>query len=96
MNKANLNVPETPLATPAPGAAIASVPEFTLTKQQLMNGTSMASPHAAGAIALILSGLMQRNVPYSPFSIKRAVWETATHLSHVDPFAQGDLMFTYI
>lgn len=74
----------------APGAAIASVPEFTLTKQQLMNGTSMASPHAAGAVALLISGLIQRQLPYSPFNIKRALWDSATYLSHVDPFAQGN------
>lgn len=74
----------------APGAAIASVPEFTLAKQQLMNGTSMASPHAAGAVALLLSGLIQRDIPYSPFSVKRALWDSATYLNHVDPFAQGN------
>lgn len=55
-----------------------------------MNGTSMASPHAAGAVALLISGLLQRNLPYSPFSIKRALWDSATYLSHVDPFAQGN------
>ena len=69
---------------------LASVPEFTLAKQQLMNGTSMASPHAAGCVALLLSGLIQRNIPYSPFSIQRALWDSATHMSHVDPFAQGN------
>uniref|UniRef100_T1GHQ0 Peptidase S8/S53 domain-containing protein n=1 Tax=Megaselia scalaris TaxID=36166 RepID=T1GHQ0_MEGSC len=34
----------------APGAAITSVPEFTMSKSMLMNGTSMAAPHVAGAI----------------------------------------------
>lgn len=74
----------------APGAAIASVPEFTLAKQQLMNGTSMAAPHVAGAAALLISGLLKRGIEYSPFLFKRALWNTATSLPHIDQFAQGN------
>ncbi|KAG5677346.1 hypothetical protein PVAND_007111 [Polypedilum vanderplanki] len=73
----------------APGAAIASVPEYTMTKQQLMNGTSMSAPHVAGSISLIISALKSLKINYTPFSIKRAIWNTSTHLSNVDPFAQG-------
>lgn len=74
----------------APGAAIASVPEYTLSKAQLMNGTSMSAPHVAGAVAIVLSGLKQLNIAYTPFSIKRAIWNTSTSLSCVDQFAQGE------
>ncbi|KAL1392834.1 hypothetical protein pipiens_012189 [Culex pipiens pipiens] len=74
----------------APGAAIASVPQFTMSKAQLMNGTSMAAPHVAGSVALLISGLKQRNVPYTAFSIKRALWNTATKIDYVDKFAQGN------
>ncbi|KAH8402249.1 hypothetical protein KR009_010707 [Drosophila setifemur] len=73
----------------APGGAIASVPQFTMSKSQLMNGTSMAAPHVAGAVALLISGLKQKNIAYSPYSIKRAISVTANKLSYVDPFAQG-------
>lgn len=74
----------------APGAAIASVPEYTHSKAQLMNGTSMSAPHVAGAIAIIISGLKKLKIAYTPFSIKRAIWNTSTYLSYVDQFAQGN------
>lgn len=74
----------------APGAAIASVPEFTMSKQQLMHGTSMAAPHVAGAVALMISGLLKTDVVYSPFCVKRALWNTATRLDNIDAFAQGN------
>ncbi|KFB50300.1 AGAP004870-PA-like protein [Anopheles sinensis] len=74
----------------APGAAIASVPQFTMSKAQLMNGTSMSAPHVAGSVGLLISGLKQKSVSYTAFSIKRALWNTATKIDYVDKFAQGN------
>ncbi|RLU16741.1 hypothetical protein DMN91_010941 [Ooceraea biroi] len=73
----------------APGGAITSVPNFTLRKSQLMNGTSMASPHVTGAVAILISGLLAKGCPHSPYSIKRALENTALYVSNLDPFAQG-------
>jgi tripeptidyl-peptidase-2 len=73
----------------APGGAVTSVPNCTLRYSQLMNGTSMASPHVAGAVSIILSGLMRLDCPYSPFSVKRAIENTAFILPDVEVFAQG-------
>lgn len=50
----------------------------------------MSSPHVCGGVALLISGLLKNNIDYSPYSIKRALWNTATRLAHVDKFAQGN------
>ena len=42
---------------------------MNLKKNQLMNGTSMASPLAAGTIVLVLSALKAKDIPYSPNSV---------------------------
>ncbi|KAF1321539.1 Tripeptidyl-peptidase 2, partial [Globisporangium splendens] len=73
----------------APGAAIAPVPNWTLNKKQLMNGTSMSSPNCAGNIALLISALKDKQVEYTPYSIRRALEKTAVVLPNVEVFAQG-------
>ncbi|KAF2360373.1 Peptidase S8A tripeptidyl peptidase II arthropoda [Trinorchestia longiramus] len=72
----------------APGGAITSMPSFTNKTSQLLNGTSMSSPHAAGCAALLLSGLRQSGLCYTPYSVRRAIQNTALRLD-IEPFVQG-------
>lgn len=73
----------------APGGAIAPVPNWTLQRGQLANGTSMAAPSVAGAVALLLSGLKAEGVPTSPIAIRRALEHTARPVPGLSTFDQG-------
>lgn len=71
----------------APGAAITSVPQYTLQASQLMNGTSMSSPNAAGCISVLISALKNSNIPYTPYRVKRAIVNTSKDVN--DPMNVG-------
>eukprot|EP00963_Diacronema_lutheri_P014099 scaffold2858_cov659-Pavlova_lutheri.AAC.70 len=71
----------------APGGAIAPVPQWSLEKRMLMNGTSMSSPCCCGAIALLLSALKEEGVSASPARIKRVIQATAKALGEGAPDA---------
>lgn len=73
----------------APGAAITTVPNWTLNKKQLMNGTSMSSPNCAGNVALLISALKDLGIAYTPYSLRRALECTAKPLTEGERFAQG-------
>ncbi len=73
----------------APGGAITSVSNWTLQKSMLMNGTSMASPHACGCIALLLSACKAEGIPISPPRIQRAIENSSKVMPSLTSLQQG-------
>lgn len=73
----------------APGGAITNVPEWNLHGMQLMNGTSMSSPYAAGCVALLVSGLRGERLAYTPHGVRRALENTAANLTEGEAWDCG-------
>ncbi|MGW4228117.1 S8 family serine peptidase [Streptomyces sp. NPDC004980] len=55
----------------------------------MLQGTSMSSPQAAGATALLLSAAKQKNIELPPADLRTALTSTATHIQGVPAHAQG-------
>ncbi|MGC5361631.1 S8 family serine peptidase [Streptomyces sp. DT24] len=55
----------------------------------MLQGTSMASPQAAGATALLLSAAKQKNIDLAPADLRTALTSTATKIKGVPAHAQG-------
>ena len=62
-----------------PGVAYSAVPRWN-TGQEIAQGTSMASPYAAGLAALLVSGSTQEKRPIEARAIKQALMVTARPL----------------
>ncbi|MFE2022034.1 S8 family serine peptidase [Streptomyces sp. NPDC059499] len=89
----------------APGAAVSPTPDWIASASvaetgytlppgySMMNGTSMASPQAAGAAALLLSAAEQRRVSATPAELRRAIYSSADYDRSVDAIAQGNGRF---
>ncbi len=85
----------------APGSAISTVPQwlkqadvaetgYTLPYGYAMfNGTSMASPQAAGAAALLLSASLAEGLDVTPRRLRDAMYTTADPIKNVSVIGQG-------
>ncbi|MFE9848396.1 S8 family serine peptidase [Streptomyces sp. NPDC005576] len=85
----------------APGAAINTTPTwlpggpvkesgYTLPAgYSMLQGTSMASPQAAGATALLLSAAKQKHIDLAPADLRTALTSSATRIKDVSAIAQG-------
>jgi Subtilase family/Bacterial pre-peptidase C-terminal domain len=85
----------------APGAAINStqtwLPGSPVTEAgyslpagySMLQGTSMASPQAAGASALLLSAAKQKGIALPPAKLRTALTSTADHIEGVQAYEEG-------
>ncbi|MGN9774280.1 S8 family serine peptidase [Micromonospora sp. H33] len=73
---------------PVPEAGYALPPGYGM-----FNGTSMASPQAAGAAALLLSAAKATDKGITPAMLRRAIYSSAKPIDGVPTYAQGYGMF---
>ncbi|NGN63297.1 S8 family serine peptidase [Streptomyces sp. A7024] len=85
----------------APGASVNSVPTWQPGQPVaeagyalppgygMLQGTSMASPQAAGASALLLSQAKRKGVDLSPLTLRTALASTARHISGEQAYEEG-------
>ncbi|MCX4551082.1 MULTISPECIES: S8 family serine peptidase [unclassified Streptomyces] len=55
----------------------------------MLQGTSMASPQATGASALLLSAAKQKHIELPPADLRTALTSTATHIKGIPAHAEG-------
>lgn len=73
----------------APGAAVASYSRDSLQRVDLANGTSMASPSAAGAAAVLLSAARQEGLQADPARLRAAFMHGARAVPGETSATQG-------
>ncbi|MFF5155731.1 S8 family serine peptidase [Streptomyces sp. NPDC000348] len=72
-----------------PGAPVAEAGYGLPAGYGMLQGTSMASPQAAGASALLLSAAKQKRIELTPAKLRTALTSTAEHISGVQAYEEG-------
>ncbi|KAA0932260.1 S8 family serine peptidase [Streptomyces apricus] len=72
-----------------PGGPVAEAGYSLPPGYSMLQGTSMASPQAAGASALLLSAAKQKHIDLTPAKLRTALTSTADHISGTQAYAEG-------
>ncbi|MFH8494519.1 S8 family serine peptidase [Streptomyces coeruleorubidus] len=72
-----------------PGAPVAEAGYSLPAGYGMLQGTSMASPQAAGAAALLLSAAEQKKIELTPATLRTALTSTADHIKGVQAYEEG-------
>jgi hypothetical protein len=72
-----------------PGAPVAEAGYSLPAGYGMLQGTSMASPQAAGSAALLLSAAKQKKIDLTPATLRTALTSTADHIKGVQAYEEG-------
>ncbi|MGW1717636.1 S8 family serine peptidase [Streptomyces sp. NPDC002156] len=72
-----------------PGAPVAQAGYTLPAGYSMLQGTSMSSPQAAGASALLLSAAKEKGIALTPANLRTALTSTADHISGVQAYEEG-------
>ncbi|WP_225075164.1 S8 family serine peptidase [Streptomyces sp. CoT10] len=72
-----------------PGGPVAEAGYSLPAGYSMLQGTSMASPQAAGASALLLSAAKQQRIDLTPAKLRTALISTAQHIKGEQPHSEG-------
>jgi hypothetical protein len=73
----------------SPGGPVAEAGYSLPPGYSMLQGTSMASPQAAGASALLLSAAKQKGIALTPAKLRTALTSTADHIRGVQAYEEG-------
>ncbi|MES4890213.1 S8 family serine peptidase [Streptomyces sp. NPDC096012] len=72
-----------------PGSPVAEAGYTLPAGYSMLQGTSMASPQAAGASALLLSAAKREGIDLTPATLRTALTSTADHIKDVQAYEEG-------